>query len=209
MLVGFPLLLIPLAIFNIVIFLMPGMSFSTTLFAVPLRSGASWSVTLSDLLLALGIFLLLLEVMKARRPGAKYFTDHFLSLVVFSAAAAEFVMLPQFATSTFFLLTLIALVDFLGGLALLPRRPRRVAAAPAPVPTPVHVEPAPEPRFTPAGAPVVPAAAPVAEAEQKPFVPASAAPEVVVVQEPSAPATSPGLQPGSDAHPPAGTPRVN
>lgn len=212
MLVGFPLLLIPLAIFNIVIFLMPGMSFSTALFTVPLYSGASWPVTLSDILLALGVFLLLLEVMKARRPGAKYFTDHFLSLLVAGGAAAEFVMLPQFATSTFFLLTLIAVVDFLGGVALRPRRPRRVAAvvAPAPAPAPVHIEPAPEPRFTPPSAPV-PAATSTAEAvltehaEPKPATPVSSAPEIVV-HAPSPQVTSPDLQPGNGTHPPTTTP---
>jgi hypothetical protein len=157
---AFPLLLIPLAICNIVVFLMPGLSFTTPLVTVPLMYGTMWPVTLSDVLVALGIFLLLLEVMKARYPGARYLTDHFLSLVVFGGAAAEFVMLPQFGTSTFFLLTLTALVDFLAGVSLRARRPRRVVAAAAPAPTPV-VTPAPvaapanvepitaEPRFTP------------------------------------------------------------
>ena len=34
-------------------------------------------------LLALGIVLLLLEVIKGVRPGGKYLTDHLLSLMVF------------------------------------------------------------------------------------------------------------------------------
>ena len=66
-----------------------------------LVSGAEWPITLSDILLALGILLLLLEVIKGARPGAKYLTDHLLSLIVFGAAAAEFVLLPKFGTSTF------------------------------------------------------------------------------------------------------------
>jgi hypothetical protein len=175
MLVGFPLLLIPLAICNIVVFLMPGLSFTTPLVTIPLMHGTQWPVTLSDMLVALGIFLLLLEVMKARTPGARYFTDHFLSLLVFGGAAAEFVMLPQFGTSTFFLLTLTALVDFLAGVSLRARRPRRVKAVPveapatvvtqAPVPAPANVEPiTAEPRFTPAPTPAsVPPATTVAE----------------------------------------------
>ena len=68
-------------------------------------SGAEWPVTLSDILLALGILLLLFEVIKGARPGAKYLTDHLLSLIVFGAAAAEFVLWPKFGTSTYFLLT--------------------------------------------------------------------------------------------------------
>src|SRR6188474_3903251 len=129
--VGFQLLLIPLAIYNIIVFLMPGVSFTDPLVKLTLMSGAEWTVTLSDVLLALAILLLLCEVIKGARPGAKYLTDHLLSLLVFGGAAAEFVLLPQFGTSTFFLLTLLALVDFLSGIALRRRRGAKVASAPA------------------------------------------------------------------------------
>ena len=93
--VGFPLLLIPLAVYNIVVWLMPGVSLTEPLIKLTLVSGAEWSIDLSDMLLALGVFLLLLEVMKGARPGAKYLTDHLLSLIVFGAAAAEFLLWPR------------------------------------------------------------------------------------------------------------------
>ena len=141
--VGFPLLLIPLAIYNIIVFLMPGVSFTDPLVKLTLMSGAEWTVTLSDVLLTLGILLLLAEVIKGARPGAKYLTDHLLSLIVFGAAAAEFVLWPKFGTSTFFLLTALALVDFLSGLALRTRR-RAVAVAAAPAPPPKAAEPPPK-----------------------------------------------------------------
>src|SRR5437868_9807694 len=128
--IGFPLLLIPLAICNIIVFLMPGVAFATPLFTLTLMSGTAWPVTLSDMLIALGILLLMFEVIKGARPGAKYFMDHLLSLLVFAGAAAEFVMLPQFGTSTYFLLTLLALVDFFSGVALRARR-RRLVPEPA------------------------------------------------------------------------------
>jgi hypothetical protein len=121
--VGFPLLLIPLAIYNIIGFLMPGVDPMTPLVTLPLiTSGAQWPVTLSDVLVALGILMLLFEVMKGARPGAKFLTDHLLSLIVFGGAVAEFVLLPRFATSTFFLLTLLALADFISGVTLRTRR---------------------------------------------------------------------------------------
>jgi hypothetical protein len=215
----FPLLLIPLAICNIIVFLMSGLSFSAPLVTVPLMSGTGWPVTLSDVLLALGIVLLLLEVMKARHPGSKYFTDHFLSLLVFGAAAAEFLLLPQFGTSTFFLLTLIALVDFLAGLSLRVRRPRRaVAAAPAPVQPsePVRVEPAPryEPAPAPAPAPMatpsMPPAASVAEAvlldHPEPKFESKPLPPEIVAHDPSPQVSSPDLQPDPGAHPSPGNP---
>ena len=131
--VGFPLLLIPLAIYNIIVFLMPGVSFTDPLVKLTLMSGAEWTVTLSDVLLTLAILLLLAEVIKGARPGAKYLTDHLLSLIVFGAAAAEFVLWPKFGTSTYFLMTALSLVDFLSGLALRTRR-RAVAVAAAPAP---------------------------------------------------------------------------
>ncbi len=62
--VGFPLLLIPLAIFNIIVFLMPGVSFAEPIVTLTLMSGARWPLTLSDMLLALGILMLLFEVIK-------------------------------------------------------------------------------------------------------------------------------------------------
>ena len=102
--VGFPLLLIPLAIYNIIVFLMPGVSFADPLLNLTLMSGAEWPLTLSDMLLALSILLLLFEVIKGARPGAKYLTDHCCLLIVFGGAAAEFLLWPRFGTSTFFLL---------------------------------------------------------------------------------------------------------
>src|SRR5207253_6041739 len=40
--IGFPLLLIPLAICNIIVFLMPGVAFATPLFTLILMSGVAW-----------------------------------------------------------------------------------------------------------------------------------------------------------------------
>ena len=125
--IGFPLLLIPLAVCNIVIFMMPGVAFDAPLATA--RAVVRHRVVADDrrLLVSLGALLLLLEVIKAGRPGAKYVTDHLLSLLVFAAAIAEFVMLPQFGISTVFLLAMLALVDFLAGIAL---RHRGARAAP-------------------------------------------------------------------------------
>ena len=105
------------------------------------------------MLLALGIVLLLFEIIKGVRPGGKYLTDHLLSLVVFGGAAAEFVMLPQFGSSTYFMLTLLALVDLLSGFVLRARRPARAVAVPL---QGVAEAEAREPRFDPAPASMAP-----------------------------------------------------
>jgi hypothetical protein len=145
--VGFPLLLIPLAIYNIVIWLMPSVSLTEPLVRVTLPSGAEWPITLSEVLLSLGILLLLLEIAKGAKPGSKYITDHLLSFIVFAASVAEFVLWPKFGTSTFFLLALMTMVDFLGGIVLRAGRP--VASSSAARRAAPRVEPAPESRIEP------------------------------------------------------------
>jgi hypothetical protein len=199
--VSFPLLLIPLAIYNIIVWLMPGLSFADPLLRLTLVSGAEWAITLSDILLGLSVLLLLLEVIKGARPGAKYLTDHLLSLILFGVAAAEFVLWPKFATSTYFLLTLLTLVEFLSGVTL---HARRGAAAVASGRAARRVEPAViEPAPAPAAAPVPPAASAAQSvsldrAEPKPTIEPNPTPSPTV--------PSPDLQPSSGASTPSGKP---
>jgi hypothetical protein len=204
--VGFPLLLIPLAIYNIIAFLMRDVSFAAPLVTLPLPSGASWPVTLSDVLVALGILLLLCEVIKGARPGAKYLTDHLLSLLVLCGAGAEFALLPQFGTSTYFLLTALALTDFLSGIALRARRGTQLAPAAAVSrrSAPKPVVPAAEPQFDPAPEAPVPAAVTVTEPVQPDHpTPITAHTEVAPVEPASPEVPSPGLQPGGAPSPDA------
>jgi hypothetical protein len=198
--IGFPLLLIPLAICNIIVFLMRDVPLTATLVTLPLMSGVAWPVTLSDVLIALGILLLMFEIIKGARPGSKYFMDHLLSLVVFAGAAAEFVMLPQFGTSTYFLLTMLALVDFLSGIALRARRGARLAPADAPAPRGRRQRDIEAPQFDPAPAPSVPPAATVAESVLLDR-PEPTMPHPVDVVRASPELRSPGLQPDDGAPP--------
>jgi F0F1-type ATP synthase assembly protein I len=212
--VGFPLLLIPLAVYNIIAFLMPSVSFADVLFKVPMITGEAWPVTLADVMLALGIVLLLLEVVKGARPGSKFLMDHLLSLIVFGAAAAEFVMWPKFGNSTYFLLVLLAMADFLGGIAQ--RTRRRVAyvaetTVPAPRKTKRQAEtPADEfePKFEPVSAPrPAPAEppAPTAQSVAESVLMDHPAPKPVSAPSPEIP--SPHLQPGNGTQPSPDAPR--
>jgi hypothetical protein len=198
--VGFPLLLIPLAIYNIIVLLMPGVPLAEPLLTVTLMSGAEWRVTLSDILLALGILLLLLEVIKAARPGAKYLTDHLLSLIVFGGAAAEFLLLPGFGTSTYCLLAMLALVDFLSGVALRARRGTITAAAVASAGG--RRETTLEPQSNLAPASTAPAAVPVGEMRPPDEFEPKTEPTEAAPAAPSPEVASPGLQPG-EASPPS------
>jgi hypothetical protein len=228
--VGFPLLLIPLAIYNIIVFLMPGVSFTDPLVKLTLMSGVEWPVTLRDILLALAALMLMFEVIKGARPGAKYLTDHLLSLIVTGAAAAEFVLWKQFGTPAYFLLTLFSLVDFITGIALRARRGTVVAAAPVASRRSAKVAqpPVAEPQFEPEPAPVVvpaPVAAPAPAVIPDPVPPPAASVAESVLRDhpeptpappviaPAAPAASspevasPDLQPGHGVTPPDAPPR--
>jgi len=138
---GFPLLLIPLAVVNIIAFLMPTLSLGAPIYAVPLTSGVSWTITLSDALLAFSILLMFFEAAKTVRPNGKYLTDHLLSFLVFGGATAEFVMLPQFGNSTFFLLTVLTFVDFISGITLRLRLRRMLGASARAARQPQRTEP--------------------------------------------------------------------
>jgi hypothetical protein len=123
--IGFPLLLIPFAIYNIIVFLMPGVSFTEPVMTIPMLSGAEWKIGVGDLLLMLGILLLFLEILKATRLGMRSIVDHMLSLLLFIFMLGEFVMSARVATSTFFLLVLLSFVDVISGFSVRIRTAQR------------------------------------------------------------------------------------
>ena len=129
-LVGFPILIIPLAIYNMIAFLTPPPDgWATKLYTLHLLSGLDWSVTLGDAFIAGTLFLLFIEVVKA--TGAKSAVDHVLSLLVFGGAVAEFLLVQQAANSTFAILTAICFIDVIAGLSIrfrVSRRERQIAA---------------------------------------------------------------------------------
>ena len=122
---GFPLLLIPFAIYNIIAFLMPGVSWIGVVSTVHMMSGADWTMTAGDALVALAILLLCGEVMKSSRISRRTIIDHALSLVLFLGMLIEFLLVKQAATATFFLLLVVGFIDVLGGFAVTLRSAQR------------------------------------------------------------------------------------
>jgi hypothetical protein len=123
-LLGFPLLIVPLAIYNIMTFLIP-VDWQAPLITVAMMSGGEWSISFSDILMTIAIVMLLFETMKATRTSSRSIVDHMLSTLVFVAALVEFLLVPRVATSTFALLVLICLVDVIGGYTVSIRSARR------------------------------------------------------------------------------------
>ena len=115
MLFSFPLFLISFAIYNMIVFLTPGVSWSGTVVSVPMQSGAIWTITAGDCLIALSLVFLFFEVLKATRSYMRTIIDHMLSTLVFIGALIEFLLVKEAATSVFATLLLISLVDVIGG----------------------------------------------------------------------------------------------
>ena len=81
-------------------------------------SGASLLLTWGDMLLVLAIVFLFAEVLKSTGTGATAITNHMLSMGLFIICLIEFLLLENFATSVFFLLTAIVLLDALAGMVV-------------------------------------------------------------------------------------------
>jgi fucose 4-O-acetylase-like acetyltransferase len=181
--IGFPLLIIPFAIYNVIAFMMP-FDWNTKLYSFRLPSGLVFEPTASDAFILFSLLMLMFEIIKSTKHG-KSLIEHFLALLLVCGAAAEFAMVnpaqlmnqqnvpQQMGNSTFALFVAICAVDLFAGFAAALRRARRkvvvveeapvVVQAPAPAPTVVRTEPArvepaarvePSP-FTPASEPVV------------------------------------------------------
>jgi hypothetical protein len=124
-LLGFPLLIISFAIYNIIAFLMPEVQFSAELFSLTMLSKETLVVSMGDMLLVFSILILFVEIVKATRLGSRSIVDHVLSLVLFIAMLGEFMIVKQAATSTFLLLVTLSFVDVIGGFSVTIRSSQR------------------------------------------------------------------------------------
>ena len=124
-LIGFPLLIIPFAIYNMIAFLTPGLAWTANVVTIHLISGQDWTVTPEDILLAFAILLLAVEVIKATRMGIRGLMDHVLSMILFIVMLVEFLLVQRAGTSTFFILMVISLVDVLAGFIITARTEQR------------------------------------------------------------------------------------
>ena len=122
---GFPLLLIPFAIYNIVAFLLPGVSLAAPMLHVGMISGGEWTLSGGEAIITLAVLLLFGEMLKATRIAMRNVIDHVLSLLLFLAMLVEFLLVKQAATGTFFLLLIVSFVDVIGGFAVTLRSAQR------------------------------------------------------------------------------------
>lgn len=119
MLTNVPLMAVPLIAYNLVVLGFVGGGspdpWAAEVLTMSMVSGALWRMDLGDLMIALGLFLLFFEIVKATRVGADTIIDHLLSTLVFIAYLVEFLLVKSAANSVFFLLMAITFVDVVAG----------------------------------------------------------------------------------------------
>ncbi|MEP1144608.1 MAG: hypothetical protein ABJH52_12885 [Henriciella sp.] len=77
-----------------------------------------WVLTKGDALLLLSIAVLFMEILKSTSTGTATIMNHALSMIVFIVCLMLFLLHPNFATSVFFILTIMALLDVLAGVVV-------------------------------------------------------------------------------------------
>jgi hypothetical protein len=129
MFVAIPLLLLPFAIYNIVEFVTPGTTtgefWTKMLFSLQMMSGASWTLSVGELLIVFSLLILFVELVKAARIAGRSVLGHLLSMLLFIGMLIEFLLVKQAATATFFLLLVISFVDAIGGYTVTMRASQR------------------------------------------------------------------------------------
>ncbi len=112
-----PLLALPLIVYNV----MAMFGFSDTAawispaFSVPMVSGGLWMISAADLFITGSLILLFGEILKSTRFGNASVLDHMLSTAVFVICLVEFLLVGYAATSVFFILMVMALIDVIAG----------------------------------------------------------------------------------------------
>ncbi|MDO9429662.1 MAG: hypothetical protein V4820_15515 [Pseudomonadota bacterium] len=123
MFAALPLLALPVLAYNVAALTLAGgfasqeaaIRMSEPLFSIAMSNGGQWPVNLGDVMLLVGLIVLFIELLKSTTSRRTAIVNHALSMLLFVACLVEFLLAPAFATSTFFLLTVMVLLDVLAG----------------------------------------------------------------------------------------------
>lgn len=121
MLAAIPLLVLPVAAYNLLALMGDGVlaadggRLDGPMFFVDMASGGRWGVSLGDALVFGALCVLFVELLKSTSSRRHAIVNHGLSMLLFVICLVEFLLLPAFATSTFFLISTMVLLDVLAG----------------------------------------------------------------------------------------------
>ncbi len=119
----FPLLLLPVILYNLIALgggaimhmnIQDALSIQHAL-TIRMFSGDDWKFSFGDFLVLLTLALLFVEVVKATRTTSREIVNHGLSLITFIVALIEFITLKGFATTPFFFIMIMCLFDVAAG----------------------------------------------------------------------------------------------
>lgn len=119
----FPLLLLPVLIYNVIAW--SGSAFTSAdavrermdkdFLSVTMASDTTWDITPGHALIAFSLLMLFFELLKSTGTGRGAIINHAFSMVLFIVCLVEFLMFPAFATSVFFLVMMMTLLDVMAG----------------------------------------------------------------------------------------------
>ena len=123
MLTSFPLRVIPVGIYAIYALMSltgtaatdPNFVLQSAFLSVNMPSGGTWSMGVGDLLVFFGLIFLFFELLKSTSSQKVAIVNHALSMGLFVLCLLLFLLLPSFATSTFFLIMIMVLLDVMAG----------------------------------------------------------------------------------------------
>lgn len=123
MLAAFPLLALPVVLYNLLMLTLSGWfsgsgaaaRLGAPILSVRMASRAAWPISLGDLLLAGSLLILFAELLKSAGSRRMALVNQALSMLLFIVCLLEFLLFPAFATSTFFLISLMVLLDVAAG----------------------------------------------------------------------------------------------
>ena len=122
MLAAFPLLALPVLLYNLLVLTIgggfggaAGQRLTQPLISLKMASHAVWAVSLGDILIAGSMLILFAELLKSAGTRRIAILNHSLSMILFIICLIEFLLFPAFATSIFFLIGLMVLLDVLAG----------------------------------------------------------------------------------------------
>ncbi len=88
---------------------------SSTILEFKLISGAMFKLDVNGLLIVIGLNMLYIEILKSIRTTMQTVIKHVLSTFVFMLFVIEFIVVKNLGTSTFIILSLMALLDLIQG----------------------------------------------------------------------------------------------
>ncbi|HLI66086.1 MAG TPA: hypothetical protein VKU90_06950 [Caulobacteraceae bacterium] len=123
MVAAFPLLALPVALYNLLMLTIGGGFFgggaaerlARPMATLRMASRSVWTITLGDVLMTGALVILFAELLKSAGSRQVAVLNHAMSMILFVICLVEFLLFPAFATSTFFLISLMVLLDVLAG----------------------------------------------------------------------------------------------